>query len=244
MILKGYTNKINKRLFCLFMILVLTVFLAACSSKKGGEPFQVKEGSGQHVARVYVEGYGSFDLRLFEEEAKETVESFMGLAETGFYDGKPVYSVIEDYCLLMGDVAGIKGSGADEGKAFKNASRELYPFTGALCVINDGSGAGAEHFMIVTADSEFLVELKELLAYKMITPQEYFKTAYGKDVSDEDMELFYKYGGAPWLMGDCIVFGQIYEGIDVLKKICNVEVSDDASYSPVEEILIDHIEVK
>lgn len=231
------------RLISVTLFLAVMLVLTSCGSSESGIPLQLNEGSGQHVARIYIKDYGSFDLRLFENEAKDTVESFIELANSGFYEGLPVYSLIEDFCVLLGD-AGSQNQSQDDKSAFKNSGNGLYPFAGSLCVINDGNGTGAEHFMIVTADSGFLYEMKDLLAYKMITPQEYFETAYGKTIDDETMGLFYKYGGAPWLMGDCLVFGQIYDGMDVVYRLFDAEVSEDASYASLEDIIIDHIEVK
>lgn len=226
------------------LMILISSFSVSCSSDRSSIPLQLQEGSGDHVARIYINNYGSFDLRLFENESKTTVNSFINLAEEGFYNGKSVYSVINDYCLLMGDKSACSDSNEDVDKEFKKSGKKLYPLTGSLCVINDGSGITAEHFMIVTADDAFLTNLKDLLAYKMITLQEYFKTAYGKDIDESTLDIFYKYGGAPWLMGDCIVFGQIFDGMDIVNKISSAEVTEDASYSPLEDIIIDHIEVK
>lgn len=238
-------NIIYKKVCLVLVVGAMILVLCSCRGNKNETPLQLQEGSGQHVARIYVKDYGSFDLRLFDDEAKETTESFINYAEAGFYNGKTIYSVINDYCLLSGDnTTKVNGSDSEAAKAFKNASDKLLPLTGSLCVINDGSGVTAEHFMIVTADSDFLAELKDLLAYKMITQQEYFQTAYGKKIDDDTMNIFNKYGGAPWLIGDCIVFGQIYDGMDVVNKISEAEVSEDASYSPLESIYIDHIEIK
>ena len=141
----------------------------------------------------------------------------------------------------------VTGSGADShatDKSFKDeVNKDYYPLRGALCLTESGDKISAQQFMIVTADSEFLKELEELLAYKKVTPEEYFKTAYGADVDEEIYDVFVKNGGAPWLYGHCIVFGQVFEGFDILDAISGVEIEEGNTYTPLEDIMIESITI-
>ena len=59
-------------------------------------------------------------------------------------------------------------------------------------------------------------------------------------------ELYNKNGGSPQLDGDYTVFGQVYEGFDVIDAVSAVEVEDNgagAVTKPVEEIIIKNITV-
>ena len=96
----------------------------------------------------------------------------------------------------------------------------------------------------MTSVSDFLKELETLLAYRKITPAEYYKTAYGTDLDEDTLALFEKYGGAPWLYGHCIVFGQVSEGFEVLEAISDVEVEDGNTYSPLEDIIIESVSIE
>lgn len=227
------------------LMIILAVFVIGCSKKELSEPLQMTKGAGSNVARIVVKDYGYFDLRLFGNEAEQEVQKFIDLASSGYYDGKTVFSVIEDYCIQFGNPEISDNSGNTILNNSKhNSSDILYPFNGALCYVNETDNIDAGKVMIITADAEFLSELEELLAYKKVTLSEYFEQAYGTKLSNDELELFKQYGGAPWLYGHCTVFGQIYEGFDTLKSICSCDLDEESPYKPIEEILIDHIEIK
>ena len=60
-----------------------------------------------------------------------------------------------------------------------------------------------------------------------------------------DKEILEKYdelGGTPHLDGHHTVFGQVYEGLDIVDKIAAVEV--DGNSKPVEDVKIISIEIK
>ena len=60
-------------------------------------------------------------------------------------------------------------------------------------------------------------------------------------LNDAQKELFKQYGGTPWLYQVHTVFGQVYEGMDVVDKIAAVETDEDDK--PLTDVVIEHIEV-
>ena len=58
-------------------------------------------------------------------------------------------------------------------------------------------------------------------------------------------EEFIKLGGVPALSQKITVFGQTYEGFDVIDKIVNVEVriDDEELKVPVDDIMIKSVEI-
>jgi cyclophilin family peptidyl-prolyl cis-trans isomerase len=58
----------------------------------------------------------------------------------------------------------------------------------------------------------------------------------------EDIIENYKQGGVPELDGQHTVFGQVFEGMDIVDKIAEVEVDDKAK--PLEDVVILSIEVQ
>ena len=121
-----------------------------------------------------------------------------------------------------------------------------YPLKGALC-FTEALGGGrysAANFAVIHAGKDFIEELEELLKYKKVTLAEYFKQAYGNEIKEEDLKVFRKYGGAPWIYGHCIVFGQLIEGEEVLDSICCTEVSDDSGFVPMEDIIIESVTIE
>ena len=232
------TFRIIKLTLCFVLALTL---LAGCHKKKVTSPVQLEAAAGERTAVINFEDYGSISLKLLEKDAPEAVAQFIRLAQSGKYNGTTVKNVIDDYCLMV--LASEADAGASD-KAFKEEiNTGYYPFRGALC-LTEAAGISARQFMVVTADTAFLNELEELLAYKKVTPLEYFKTAYGAEIDEETYKLFLANGGAPWLYGHCIVFGQVFEGFDVLEAVSNTEVEEGASYTPVEDIIIESVEIK
>ena len=89
------------------------------------------------------------------------------------------------------------------------------------------------------------MNLKELVEYKGYTLQEYMKAGFKTEMPDEVLNEYMTYGGAPWLHGHHTVFGQIYDGFDVLDKIADVKTGrmgwyDDVPKTPV---VIEKIEI-
>ncbi|MCR5684730.1 MAG: peptidylprolyl isomerase [Lachnospiraceae bacterium] len=247
-----FGNKI-KKLICFVVSVLLLCGLWGCS-KADPVPEQMKQppDKARHV-RIDVSGYGSMEFVLAGDGAEQIITDFTERAKNGFYDGKPVYMVIKDYCIMAGDADAVSDSAAGNGQSAdagdnaensaKNGNNRYYPFYGALCITDIAGNPSAEHFTVIGADTEFLNGLEELLAYRKITPAEYYATAYGVELDEETLKLFGQYGGAPWLYGHCRVFGQMVEGFDVLKAISAVPVSDDADFKPDEEILIKSVSV-
>ena len=230
--------KTIKRLIC---FLLIASILTGCHKSRKIETVQLDPASGNHTAVINFADYGSISVKLFGDAAPEAVEQFIRLAAEGNYSGNTLKNVIDDYCLMvMGNKQDIHAT----DKAFKDeVNKDYYPLRGALCIAESGEKISAQQFMIVTAGSDFLKELEELLAYKKVTPEEYFKTAYGADIDEELYAVFQKNGGAPWLYGHCIVFGQVYEGFEVLDAISKVEIEEGNTYTPLEEIIIESIKI-
>ena len=66
---------------------------------------------------------------------------------------------------------------------------------------------------------------------------------YNVDFSDEVKEKYAEVGGTPWLYGMHTVFGQVYEGLDVLDSVAAVNKLDPQSGIPAEEVIISYVKV-
>lgn len=115
-IISGKADKMKKtvKILSLLMILamVLTLF-AACGDKK-------EEGSGAtyevtHNVEMKIKDKGTIKLELYGNLAPETVENFVSLAESGFYDGLIFHRVIDGFMIQGGDPEGTGYGGS--GKA-------------------------------------------------------------------------------------------------------------------------------
>lgn len=216
------TVKILRILLCL--ILSLTCF-TACETKENYLLQFTSPAQGDPIAVIQTD-YGVIKARLFPEQAPLAVANFTKHAEAGDYDGIPFHRVIGQFMIQSGDISSTEPYYEDE------FSMELWNFRGALSVANIGrEDTNSTQFFIVqaSAESEMFRQVKEQLAQEEAYPQE---------VVDKYLEI----GGAPWLDGKHTVFGYVYEGMDVVDQISQVET--DSNYRPIEEVKIQTITIE
>ena len=115
----------------------------------------------------------------------------------------------------------------------------LRNFTGAIAYANAGPNSNGSQFFIVNAPAVSDEELELIPSY--------IKQQYGIDVDfpDEVKAKYKEVGGYPFLYGSYTVFGQVIEGLDVVKAIMQTEVQlndwGTEESSPVEPVIIDSI---
>ena len=73
-----------------------------------------------HHATIEIENYGTVELELYGKEAPITVENFVKLAQSGFYDGLTFHRIIENFMAQGGQnasasVSTIKGEFEENG---------------------------------------------------------------------------------------------------------------------------------
>lgn len=66
-----------------------------------------------YYANIAIEGYGTITVALDGNSAPETVENFVSLAESGFYDGLTFHRIIKGFIMQGGDPNG-DGTGGSE----------------------------------------------------------------------------------------------------------------------------------
>lgn len=236
--------------------------------ESGGNLGDVEIVSGDIVAEFEIEGYGTLKAKLFPDIAPVGVQNFLELAERGYYTGKNLHRVISGFMMQGGSENG-DGTGGDasySGEGSKastfgiEVSDQARHFYGALCYANAG-GQNSTQFYIVNSKSvgdpadyeERITELEALRAeYEGGTEgyeyYNYYINAFRQEQEKlRDLPEKYKeQGGTPSLDDSYTVFGQVVDGFDVIDKIAEVEVAENASgekSSPVKEILIKSVKV-
>ena len=184
--------------------------------------------SGEEVA-VIKTSKGDIFVRLFPEHAPKAVENFKTHAKNGYYDGLIFHRVINDFMIQGGDPTG-SGMGGESiwGKSFEDEfTPELHNLRGALSMANAGPNTNGSQFFIVQAKQVS----DDMLDQLETAPEELFPT--------ECVREYEALGGTPWLDYKHTVFGQVYEGLDVLAQAESVET--DANDKPVEDLVIEKI---
>jgi cyclophilin family peptidyl-prolyl cis-trans isomerase len=91
---------------------------------------------------------GEFTVELFASDAPLTVENFVNLARSGFYDGTTFHRVIPGFMAQGGDPTGTGrgGPGYTFGDEFSPSRRHDGP--GVLSMANAGPGTNGSQFFI------------------------------------------------------------------------------------------------
>lgn len=193
---------------------------------------QFEKPDENDIIAVIKTNMGDISVRLFPEEAPKAVENFTTHAKEGYYDGLIFHRVIKDFMIQGGDPMGT-GMGGQSiwGSPFEDEfDMTLRNFKGALSMANAGPNTNGSQFFIVQASdvSDGLVDQMRSLENQ----------GFPKDVTDTYVEK----GGTPWLDFKHTVFGQVFDGLDVVDNIAATPVGADDK--PIEDVVIQKIIVK
>lgn len=182
---------------------------------------------------------GEMKARLFPEVAPIAVENFKKLIQNGYYNSKDgtnmtFHRIINNFMIQGGDPTGTGSGGASaSGQPFENeVSEKALNFRGALSMVNSGPNTNASQFFVVQAPQTII---SNDLFSKL-------KTKQGKAFPIKVMEKYKEVGGAPWLDFQYTVFGQVYEGLNILDQIAGVEVNE--SNRPMNDVIIESISIE
>ena len=130
----------------------------ALPKKDGGSQ---TDASGNCYADIAIQDYGTVTIQLDRESAPITTENFIGLAESGFYDGLTFHRIIEGFMMQGGDPEGTGMGGSDEtivGEFSANGyDNDLSHTRGAVSMARSNAfDSASSQFFIVHQDSVFL----------------------------------------------------------------------------------------
>ena len=193
---------------------------------------QFEKPDENDIIAVIKTNMGDISVKLFPEEAPKAVENFTTHAKEGYYDGLIFHRVIKDFMIQGGDPMGT-GMGGQSiwGSPFEDEfDMTLRNFKGALSMANAGPNTNGSQFFIVQASdvSDGLVDQMRSLENQ----------GFPKNVTDTYVEK----GGTPWLDFKHTVFGQVFDGLDVVDNIAATPVGADDK--PIEDVVIQKIVVK
>lgn len=84
------------------------------TEESGLKETEQDEIRADYYAEISVEDYGTITVALNKEAAPKTVENFVALAESGFYDGLTFHRIIEGFMMQGGDPDGNGMGGSDQ----------------------------------------------------------------------------------------------------------------------------------
>lgn len=197
-------KKTGKMTVLLLLVLLVISLFAGCYTLGERKPIATLEFSNGKVIQ----------FRLYPDKAPNTVNNFIALANSGFYDNSPVHRIKEYFVIQMGksgadpsiDNAGyyIKGEFTNNGFSKNDISHE----EGIVSMARVVGPEGSEADYYDTASSQFFI---------MLTNK-------------------------PHLDGDYAAFGKVIRGMEYVQKISKMDV--DSSEHPRDEIYIKSLTVE
>lgn len=190
-----------------------------------------KPQSGETVAVMHTT-LGDISIRLFADMVPRTVKNFVTHAQNGYYDGLIFHRVIKDFMIQGGDPTGT-GCGGESiyGEKFEDEFHpELHNIKGALSMANAGPNTNGSQFFIVQAST---------------VPEDMLEQMRGmtdRGFPENTVNAYETLGGTPWLDFRHSVFGQVFDGMDIVDAIANVKT--DGSDRPLEDVKIINIDIK
>lgn len=221
-----------KKLLVLFFLLLMQVPVLA----------QVQEGAARQ--RVLLEtSKGKIIVELYNETPRHR-DNFLRLVREGYYDGVLWHRVIADFMIQAGDSTTRHAKPGDtvgtHDLGYTIPAEIVYPQffhkRGALAAAREGDqgnperSSSASQFYIVYGSTFSTLGLDRVQGRLDERTQ-------GKVVlTPEIREHYKKYGGSPHLDGQYTVFGEVTDGLDVVRDIDYVDTDD---YSrPVNDVRI------
>ena len=105
-----------KKLLLIVMVFVCSIGLTACGTEedmlgisfdqKGNETELKQYDTKNPVVAMYIEDYGSIVIELYPEIAPSTVNNFIALVKSGFYDNNTFHRLVPGFVLQGGDPNG------------------------------------------------------------------------------------------------------------------------------------------
>ncbi len=174
---------------------------------------------------------GDIKIKMFPDKTPKTCENFITHAKEGYYDGLTFHRVINDFMIQGGDPTGT-GCGGESiwGESFEDEfDIDLRNYRGALSMANAGPNTNGSQFFIVQAKQvpmQLIGQMKQLA---------------DRGFPEEVTENYSKVGGTPHLDFRHSVFGQVFDGMDVVDAIAAVKTG--AQDKPVEPVVITGMDV-
>lgn len=187
---------------------------------------------GEEIAVINVKDYGTIKIKLFEDECPKGVENFKRLiSEKDYYNNVIFHRVIKNFVIQAGDPNGT-GSGGESiwGEGFEREFNEgLRHFDGAVAyATNSVDHLNKSQFYIVCQNGG-----EEFNDSYFNMNEDSYGTTFPKNVR----EMYREVGGTPFLDNNYEVFGQVFDGMDVVYAIAQAET--DNNDKPYDDIVIE-----
>ena len=232
---------ITKRNFCALCAVILSLLLlCGCAGSRYPVPDrdevesterQFTQPSDGDLIAIFTTSLGEVRVVLYPDAAPMAVYNFVGLARSGYYDNTIIWRSEYGFAVQGGDATGTGSGGStiySDNPIPLEADSSLRHYAGALCAATTKGdpNSGQSQFYFVTAlpdsvDEEMQAQLTE------------------NGYTEAQVAAYAAAGGLPYLDNTDTVFGQVYEGMDVVDKMACVDTvldeEENDTFRPTEE---------
>ena len=232
---------ITKRKFCALCAVILSLLLlCGCAGSRYPVPDrdevesterQFTQPSDGELIAIFTTSLGEVRVVLYPDAAPMAVYNFVGLARSGYYDNTIIWRSEYGFAVQGGDATGTGSGGStiySDNPIPLEADSSLRHYAGALCAATTKGdpNSGQSQFYFVTAlpdsvDEEMQAQLTE------------------NGYTEAQVAAYAAAGGLPYLDNTDTVFGQVYEGMDVVDKMACVDTvldeEENDTFRPTEE---------
>jgi len=187
---------------------------------------------------------GEFRAVLYDDICPNSVKAFVDRANAGEYDNMPVYGVLKDTYFLTGGRENDKGEYVcrnDDSEAIElEYSVDLWPFKGSLVTYSELPGYSDARYLVCNVDSTITQEDVDDLKKSIMDSDN--RTDVEKSNITNLFDKFIEVGGVFGMAGYVTVFGQTYEGMDVVEQLCALQ-SDESTYRALDTVMIKSVKI-
>lgn len=136
-------------------VIVIAILWSVLPTKSKAPEGLTIDVNKKYFATVKMEKGGEFVIQLFPDKAPITVDNFVKLARSGFYDGTTFHRVIDGFMAQGGDPTGT-GTGGP-GYEFQDEFSDLtFDRAGLVAMANSGPNTNGSQFFITYAPTPWL----------------------------------------------------------------------------------------
>ncbi len=162
------------------------------------------------IVTMEVENFGTIKMELYPDIAPETVSNFIALANNGFYDGTKFHRIVKDFMIQTGSKNGDGTTGATLGDLKGTEETNSYTIKGEFLANGVTNTLKFEEGILAMARADY--------------------TAYAPSLTSESYnsgcsQFFIMTKENSYLNGYYTPFGKVIEGLDVVHKLEEVEVT-------------------
>lgn len=236
-----------KKTICLLLAAALALLCGCSNEPSVPKRPQVESTERQFAApaegdpiAVFTTSLGEVRVLLYPDTAPMAVYNFAGLAQTGYYDGTPIWRVEYGFAVQGGDAT---GTGTGGSTIWSNnpypleADDSLRHYAGALCAAfgtgGDAEGGNSQFYFVTALPGSVDKAMQEQLT----------QNGY----SEAQVAAYAAAGGLPYLDNTDTVFGQVYQGMEIVDQMACAPTltgeDGEATTAPAEPITIESIQI-